>query len=305
MPMLDLNDVRLFAQIVESGGFSAAARVLGRPKSTLSSRVARLEAHLGVRLIQRTSRRFATTEIGREFHRHASAMLTEATAAEDAVLRHVAEPVGAVRLTSSIGTSQAGLGTVLVEFARAFPKVTVHLHTTNRAVDLIDEGYDLAVRAHELPLPDSELVQRKLGFSPRWLVAARSYLAARGWPHGPCDLAGHDALHISDATGPEWKLVAPDGSELDVRPRRRLSSDDHTVLRAASLAGLGIAALPVGLCYSDVKAGSLIRILEGWYVGGAHISVLTPHRRGQLPSVKALSEFIASHLPTAMKLENL
>ena len=301
--MLDLNDVQIFVRVVENGGFSAAARSLGRPKSSISSRIARLEDYLGARLIQRTSRRFAITGVGREFYRHATAMVIEAAAAEDAVRLRASVPAGAVRLSSSIGTSQAGLAHVLSHFSSTFPKVVVHLQTTNRAVDIIEEGFDMVVRAHDRPLADSDLIQRQLGVSRRWLVAAPAYLAERGRPQDAGALADHHALSISDVDGPYWKLVGANGSVSSVQPLRRFSSNDLAALRVAARIGLGIAALPVGLCHADVASGRLERVTPAFYVGGAHISILTAHRRGQLPSVRALSDFIAEQLPVEMMLE--
>jgi DNA-binding transcriptional LysR family regulator len=301
--MIDLNDARLFVQVVEQGGFSRAARVLERPKSSISNRIAKLEDYLGARLIHRTSRQFALTDIGREFFDHASAMLTEAMSAEEAVRSKTAEPRGTVRVTSSVATAQAGLALVLAGFIKAFPKVRVHLSVTNRSVDLVDEGYDLAVRAHEQPLPDSEMIQRRLGFSYRWLVASPSYLARRGTPEEPPDIAGHDALCMSASFESDWMLTTDPDVRVLVKPRPAFCADDPVSLQIAACDGLGIAMLPAGLCRSHVHAGRLSRVLPEWTAGGAFISILTPHRRGQLPAVRTVSDHIADHLRDAMNLE--
>ena len=298
--MIDLNDMRLFVKVVDAQGFSSAARALGRPKSSVSHRIAKLDEHLEARLIQRTSRRFAVTDVGQEFYRHACAMLTEALAAEEAVQRRTAEPRGTVRLTSSVATAHAGLASILADFAETFPEVRIHLSAKNRAVDLVEEGYDLAVRAHEQPLADSGMLQRRLGFSPRWLVAAPRYAAHRGTPRHPADLGDHVMLCMSADLEVIWTLVKTDGTRVQVTAQSSYGSDDVASLLIAARCGAGIAALPAGLCQPDLKRGDLLRILPGWIAGGAVISILTPHRRGQLPAVRAVSDFIAEHLPPAM-----
>jgi DNA-binding transcriptional LysR family regulator len=302
--MLNLNDVFLFVQVVDHRGFSPAARALQMPKSSLSNRIIKLEDRLGARLLQRTSRRFAVTDLGKEFYQHASAMLIEAGAAEDVVRRRLAEPAGTVRLTSSVGTSHAGLAVVLARFVKEFPKVRLLQHASNRTVDLVDEGLDLAVRAHQGALPDSELVQRRLGFSPRWLVAAKSYLSKMGVPQEPAELVHHEGLCMpAMPVDSEWRLQCADGSTTGVPITSRFCVDDLQTLRIAASQGVGIAALPAGLCHADVESGSLIRVLPEWIAGGSTITILTPHRRGELPSVRALSDFVAHHLRVIMRLE--
>jgi DNA-binding transcriptional LysR family regulator len=302
--MLNLKDVRLFVEAVKCGGIAAAARALGMPKSTLSTRISHLEKALGTRLIQRDSRRFAVTELGREFYQHGAAMLLEAAAAEDVIARRVTQPSGRLHISCSPGTAHSGLAKVLVRFALAFPAVEVHQTTTNREVDLIEEGVDLAVRAHERPLKSSQLIQRRIGFSPRWLVAHSSYLARAGHPRSPDELNTHQALLMRQMSS-EWVLQnVESGGTVRVVLTPRLCMDDLLSLKVAALAGAGIAALPAGLCRAEVEERSLTRVLPGWHAGGAHITLLSAHRRGQLPSVRALSAFIAQELPSAMSLLN-
>jgi DNA-binding transcriptional LysR family regulator len=301
--MLNLNDLFLFVQVVDRKGFSATARALGMPKSSVSNRINRLERELGVRLIQRTSRSFAVTELGREFYDHAAAMLIEAEAAEDTVKRRLAEPSGTVRLTSSPATAHSGLSSVLARFLVELPKVRITHQVTNRNVDLVEEGLDLAVRAHHGSLPDSTLIQRQLGFSERWLVASPRFLETAATPDSPDDLEECDALcmqsMISDGL---WALRSDRGIEVTVRPNYRLFADDLQSLKQAAIEKLGIAALPAGLCTPAIAAGTLVRVLPHWIAGGATITILAPSRRGQLPSVRALSDFLAHNLPAAMNL---
>jgi len=177
--MLDLNDLYFFVKVIDEKGFAAASRALDLPKSTLSNRVARLEAQLGARLIQRNSRRFTVTDVGHEFYQHAAAMLIEADAAEGVVQRRLAEPSGTVRFTCSIGMAE-GLADLVARFLVRFPKINLVQHATNRFVDLVDEGFDVGIRGHSAPLVDSSLVQRALVKTPWHLFAGPAYCKRAG-----------------------------------------------------------------------------------------------------------------------------
>ncbi len=189
--MLNLNDLQYFVHVVDHGGFTAASRKLGIPKSTLAKRVALLENELNVRLIQRSSRRFTVTELGREFYRHAAAMAIEAEAAEQVVRGRLAEPSGLVRITASVPTAQLSLRAPLIELAQAYPKIRIALHASDRFVDVVQEGFDIAVRDHFAPLPDSGLVQKHIGVDPIYLVASPDYVFRQGAPHHPAELDQH------------------------------------------------------------------------------------------------------------------
>jgi DNA-binding transcriptional LysR family regulator len=231
--MLNLNDVYFFVQAVDSQGFAPASRRLGIPKSTLSKRVAALEAELGVRLIQRSSRRFVLTEIGQDFHRHAAAMLIEAEAAEHVVKGRLAEPSGVVRITSSVPTAQLMLADVVVEAARLYPKLRIVVHATDRFVDIVQEGYDIAVRDHFNPLPDSDLVQRRVAYDPVYLIASPAHLQQKGEPREPADLAAHDALSTTPGSA-VWKLENEAGERVEVQVPARFTADESTVLLRAA-----------------------------------------------------------------------
>ncbi|MBK5566373.1 LysR substrate-binding domain-containing protein [Ensifer sp. SSB1] len=293
--MRNLNDFIIFAHVVDHKGFAPAARVLNVPKSTLSKRVAELEKTLGVRLINRTSRRFTVTEIGEDFYRHAAAMLIEAEAAEAVVMGRLAEPSGTVRITASVPTAQMTLAGLLPQLALAYPKMRVALHATDRFVDLIQEGFDIAVRDHFAPLPDSGLVQRRVATQVIWLVAAPGYLARRGTPIEPGELDDHDGL-LTSPTSDGWTLRNGDDAAVSVKPEPRFVADESQVLLEAALSGLGITALPRKLCGAEIDNGSLVRVLPGWQAGLVTTTLLMPHRRGQLPSVRAVVDFIADRL---------
>ena len=290
--MRNLNDFYFFVLVVEQGGFAQAARHSGLPKSTLATRVAALEAELGVRLIQRTSRRFTVTELGQEFYRHAAAMLIEADAAEDVVKGRLAEPSGTVRVTASVPTVQTVLAKVLVDLAVAYPKVQVSVHVTDRFVDLVQEGFDIAVRDHFIPLPDSGLVQRRIATEGVYLVASPAYLAARGTPKQPQDLARHDGLMNTMTAGP-WRLEDNSGGRAEVSLVPRMHADESTVLLRAAEAGLGIACLPQRMFRESLEAGRVQLVLPAWCAGTVTTTLLMPHRRGQLPSVRLVADAIA------------
>lgn len=291
--MVSLDDLRLFVQAVESGGFAAAARRIGAPKSTISKRVAALETDLGARLIHRTSRSFLLTDPGRDFYGHARAALIEAEAAEDVVRRRLAEPSGTVRITASVPTAQFQLAARLPALAEAYPKLLLQLHVTDRFVDLVHEGFDIAVRSHFSALPDSGLIQRRLSAEAIILVAAPLYVARRGAPEAPADLAAHDGLLVGgDAVA--WRLADAAGLSVTVSPRPRLIADESMVLMQAASAGLGIACLPESMTRAAIGQGALVRILPGCTAGVVTTTMLTTHRRGQLPAVRAVMDFLAA-----------
>lgn len=292
--MLNLNDLYLFVQAVEAGSMSAAARLLDLPKSTVSKRVAALEHTLGARLVHRTSRSFRLTPVGAEFFEHARAAVIEAESARDAVLRQAAEPRGIVRITSSVPIAQHVLAPCLPALALAHPRLQLQIHASDRRVNLVQEGFDIAVRSHFAPLPDSELVQRPLMVSPIVLVASPAYLARAGEPASPADLARHDGLYPNLQAVP-WRL-GRDADSVEVAPRERLYADEHTVLLHAAMAGLGIACLPDWIVRDALDAGTLVRVLPDWHAARVTTTLLMTHRRGQLPGVRAVVDFLVRHV---------
>ncbi|MDT6963185.1 LysR substrate-binding domain-containing protein [Cupriavidus sp. SZY C1] len=298
--MIDLNDVYYFAKVVEHQGITADARVLDVPKSSISRRILALEAALGARLIQRTSRRFVITELGTEFHRHALAMLVEAEAAENVVRTRTAEPSGTIRFTCSVAVAQLVLATLIPRFMARHPRVRIVEHATNRHVDLVHEGFDMGLRAHMAPLPDSSLVQRPLAQIPWTLFASPGYLKRRGTPDSPEALAGHDAIALgAPQDAYVWNLrdVRHAGQIHAVTYDPSLVSDDMATLKAAACEGVGIVALPGYVGKAEMAAGKLVRVLPQWIAGVATLTLLMPSRRGLLPSVRAFSEFLAEEVP--------
>jgi DNA-binding transcriptional LysR family regulator len=288
---MNLNDLHYFVQAVDSGGFAAAARRLGCPKSTVSKRVAELEARLDVRLIHRTSRSFTLTEVGRDYYDHARAAMIEVEAAENVVHRRLAEPSGLVRITASVPTAQFRLADRLPDLARQYPKLQIQLHVTDRFVDVLQEGFDIAIRSHFGPLPDSDLLQRRMSEEPFVLVAAPDYLAMRGTPPTPHALAGHDGL-LGSLSSKTWRLNDGHGREVEVAPIARFYADESAPLLKAAEAGLGIARLPQSFTEAAATGGRLVRVLPEWTAGTVLTTILTPHRRGQLPAIRAVIDFL-------------
>ncbi|WP_448954697.1 LysR substrate-binding domain-containing protein [Labrys neptuniae] len=293
--MLNLNDLHVFVQVVNHGGFAAAGRALGVPKSTLSKRLHELEKTIGVRLIQRTSRSFAVTEIGRDFHRHAAAMLIEAEAAEHVIKGRLAEPSGTVRITASLPIAQFRLAPLLPRLAMNYPKIRLMLDVSDRMVDMVQEGYDIAIRNHFAPLPDTDLVQRRIHYDPAWLVASADYLQKKGMPSGPEEANGLDGIMASSSDG-VWRLRDAEGAAVEVTPSPRFIANETVALREAARAGLGVACLAGSFCAPLIETGALVRLLPDWAGPGASTTLLMPHRRGQLPSVRVVADFLIREL---------
>ncbi|WP_104202849.1 LysR substrate-binding domain-containing protein [Billgrantia saliphila] len=291
---LNLNDLQVFVQVVDHGGFTAASRALGLPKQTLSKRVAELERRAGVRLIHRTTRSFTVTELGQELYRHAAAMLVEAEAAENIILGRLAEPSGTVRITASVPTAQQSLATLLPRIAKAYPKIRIVLHATDGFVDIVQEGYDIAIRDHLRPLPDSGLVQRRIRTETFWLVASPGYFADRKLPATPADIDTMDGL-FTTPNDRSWTLSSSEENAV-VTPQPRYYANEGTGLLEGAIAGLGIACLPGSMCRAAMADRTLVRILPDWSAGEITTTLLMPHRRGQLPSVRVVANLIIEQL---------
>ncbi len=292
--MQDLNDLYYYAQAVEHGGFAPAGRALGLPKSKLSRRIALLEERLGARLIQRSTRHFAVTEIGRVYYEHCKAMLVEAEAAQEAIDALRAEPRGVVRVTCPVALLHVHVGAMLAGFMARYPQVTVHLEATNRRVDLVSEAVDVAIRVRPPPLQDSDLAMRVLAERSQCLVASPALVQRFGLPAAPAGLAGWPSLGLgTPQQAHRWALHGPDGTQATVRHTPRFVTTDMATLRDAALAGIGVVQLPVLMVRELVAAGSLLRLLPEWSPRREIIHAVFPSRRGLLPSVRALIDYLA------------
>lgn len=301
----DLNDLYFFAAVVDNGGFSAAGRALGVPKSRLSKRVAQLEERLGVRLLQRTTRRFVVTEVGERFYGHCRAVLEEAQAAQDAVDELRAEPRGVVRLSCPVSLAQTVLAYLLPDFLALYPKMQVRLMSGNRRVDVIGEGYDLAIRVRSKLDTDANLVIRSFGQATTTLVASPALMKALGRPTTPAELAKLPALSMREHEGAQvWELIDAQGSQVNVEVQARLVTGDFAVLLESARRGLGVALLPEFVCAPAIAAGELEVVLPEWSVPEGIMHFVYPSRRGMLPGVRALIDFLAERLPKTTLLKH-
>ncbi|WDZ79505.1 LysR substrate-binding domain-containing protein (plasmid) [Ensifer adhaerens] len=302
--MQDLNDLKLFVDVVEQNGFAAAARKLNMPRSRLSRRIGLLEERLGVRLVQRSTRHFVITEIGREYYRHCLAMLVEAEAAQEMIERMRSEPQGVVHVSCPSSVVYFQVAEMIARFMAECPKVEVVLESTNRRVDVLREGIDIAIRVRFPPLEESDLAVKRFAESRQRLVASPALLAAIGKPLAAADLAAFPSL-AWDPDRPEhdWRLEGPGGATAIVRHRPRLVTEDMVALRLAALSGVGICQLPEMVIRQDLKDGTLVDVLPGWAPRAGIIHAAFPSRRGLLPSVRALLDFLAAGYAELARLD--
>jgi DNA-binding transcriptional LysR family regulator len=298
---LDLNDLRYFALIAEHGGFTAAERHAGITKSKLSRRVALLEEALGVRLLERTTRRLALTEAGKVFQEHCAAMLVEAQAAANAVEQLRSEPVGTVRLTCTVVMGQFYVAELVASFMRQFPKVRVELNATDRSTNLIEEGYDIGLVPQNLSTGDGGLVARRLASTRLVLVSSPTYVHEHGPIDEPERVLALDTIG-SSSHGPEqsWSLVSASGRALSISHRPRLLCSDFTLQYVAARAGVGLALLPLPIALRGIQEGSLVRVAKDWSTPELDIHLVYVSRRGMLPSIRALISYLSLHFPAAL-----
>jgi len=289
--MRDLNDLGLYAAVVTHGGFSAAARALGTPKSRLSRRVAALEAQLGVRLVERSTRRFSVTETGQDVYRHARAALAEAEAIEEVAMRLKAEPQGLVRVACPPGPDRL-MATALPAFLRQHPRLRVQVLVSNRRVDLIEEGIDVAIRVREKLDTDVDMQVRIIGRTGPFLVASPAFLETYGRPAAPDDIPRLPTIGQSERPGLDrWTLVDTKGNEAVVAHEPRLSASDFTILRQAAMEGIGLALLPELSARIGLAEKRLERVLPEWRAPEGVLHLVFTSRRGLLPGVRAFIEF--------------
>ncbi|WGY71706.1 LysR family transcriptional regulator [Burkholderia cepacia] len=295
----DLNDLYLFAKVVEHRGFTAAGDALGVSKSHISRRVTDLEARLGTRLLHRTSRRLSLTDAGEALYVHCRAMIDEATAGEEAVRRRTAEPSGLVRASMPIAITDIVLAGLLPRFMQRYPKVRLALQASHRQVDLVDEHIDVAVRGVGFDVESSSLIQVPL-CTARWgLVASPAYLVAAGPIDAPDALPEDDVLIHAPIGDPvaSLRLIGANADVVMRTIRPRVQSDNVATLKEAALAGLGIASLPLYACRTEIAAGTLQVVLPAWRSREGRLVLLFPTRRGMMPAVRALVDFLKAELP--------
>ena len=289
--MQNLNDLYYFAQSVAHGGFAPASRATGVPKSKLSRRVAALEERLGVRLINRSTRRFSITEIGETYYDHCKAMLVEAEAAQEAIDSVQSEPRGVIRMTCPITLLHVHIGDFLSDLMARYPKITVYLEATNRRVDVLNEGIDVAIRVRPPPLQAKDLELKVLSDRGLALVASPALIDKYGTPASPADLHDWPSISLSSAQSEHhWVLNGPENSKATINHQPKLVTDDMIALRRVALAGVGAVQLPILAVQDQLDRGELVRLLPEWQPHRDIIHVVYPCRRGLLPAVRTLIE---------------
>ncbi len=291
---MDLNDIPLFVHVVESGSFTAAADALGVQKSAVSRGVSRLEEELGVRLLQRTTRKLSLTDAGKTFFERVRSSVSGLREAADAVRELGGEPRGNVRITAPPDAHELGLAEAIARFCEQYPGIHVECALTSRRVDLVAEGFDLAVRAGALE--DSTLVARRLGAPPLVLFASPAYLRRRGRPKVLTDVAKHDCILFRGHGGRDtWTLTGPHGSE-SVEVTGPLSVDNMSFALRACAFGVGIALLPTSIARKLVEQGELAVLLPDLAVTSGEISVVLPSSAFVPARVMLLRDHLVLHL---------
>jgi DNA-binding transcriptional LysR family regulator len=293
--MSDLNDVMVFARVARERSFSRAAEQLGMPRSTVSERVARLESHLGVRLLERTTRSLRLTASGAAYFARVSRIAQELDEAEAAVTAAHQTARGLLRVASPLLFAQVFLADVVSDYLARFPDVQVELLVADRAFDVVAEELDVAV--HVLGAMDAQVVARKLGIGERYCVASPGYLASRGAPRSPNDLADHDCL----VSGPSRQMVwafEKDGGTHAVNVVARYAVSSIELVHRATIDGHGVAVLPSFLCASDLAAGRLVRVLDGWDPGEVSVHLVYPSHRHLSARVRAFVDLVVERLPS-------
>ncbi len=289
---VDLNEALLFARVAELGSFTGAARALGLPKSTVSRKVAELETRLGARLMQRTTRKLHLTDAGRLYYHHAARAVLEVEDAELAVARLQDAPRGLLRVTAPLNFDY--LAPIVTDFLQRYPEVDLELVCTDRVVDLVEEGFDLGIRAGKLG--DSSLVGRPLGHLRTELVASAAFASSFGLPKEPCELERFPALVFGAARQREVWMLERGAESVTVRLRARYIANDFELLRQSALSGLGIANLPIARIAADLRERRLVRALPGWSQAAAPLSAVYPSARLLSPKVRVLLDFLKERL---------
>ncbi|WP_342118723.1 LysR family transcriptional regulator [Pseudoduganella sp. OTU4001] len=292
--MDQLAALRALRRVVEMGSFTAAADALGISHTIVSRQVRQLEEHLGVQLLNRTTRRFALTDAGRDYYEAARQVLDTLDDADRNVGRHQAEPTGTLRINAPMAFGTIEVAQWLPGFLARYPSLQVDLVCNDRMVDLIEDGFDVALRlARELP--DSTLVARRLATSKVVLAASPAYLRQHDAPATPSDLVQHNCLVYTGAARPnEWTLTGPDGAEQTVAVRGTLQANTNIALRAAAVAGVGIANAAAFILREELASGALMEVLPGYTAKPRELYALYPQNRHLSPKVRAFVDYAAA-----------
>lgn len=292
----DLDDFYCFAQVVEHGGFSAAERATDIPKSKLSRRVYQLEERLGVRLIQRSSRHFAVTDIGMNIYRHAQVMINAAQAAHDLVDHLSIQPRGVIKVSLPVSIAQNEIAKILPQFLKMYPEIKVQLLVSNRRVDLINEGIDVALRVRSNLDSDPNLIIRQFSHIEQHLFASQAYLNQFGELKQPEDLTQHQILSMSDEHLDQFIVVHHQDIQKKIKVNPTVMGSDLMLLAQLACQNCGIALLPDSIVADHVTSGELVRVLPQWSAAHGIFHAVYPSRRGQLPAVRVFIDYLVEHL---------
>ncbi|GAB2474842.1 MAG: LysR substrate-binding domain-containing protein [Comamonas sp.] len=294
----DLNDMVFFAEVVERGGFAAAGRALGIPKSRLSRRISELEARLGVRLLQRTTRRLSLTDAGDTYLRYCQSVRESAQSAQAAIEQTQSEPAGLLRVSCSVSVAQGLVGKLMPAFLNRHPKVRIELVVSNRLVNLVEEGIDVALRARVAMDDSGSLVIKRFGVTRLLLVASPELLIAHGTPRVPKDLEAMPSASLLSADGRSvLHLYGPGGEDESVSLQPRYVADDLTALKYAALGGIGTCWLPDYMVREELQDGRLVHILKDWGLPRAIFHAAFASRRNMSPALRAFLDYLGETIP--------
>lgn len=293
---IDLNDMIVFSAVAQAGSFSSAAAALGMPKSTVSRRISSLEAQLGVRLIQRTTRKLSLTDAGADYAERCRVIQLAADEANEALQSAGDRPRGLLRITAPYEIGRNEITAVLADYCRNYPDVEVEALYTDQIINLVGEGFDLAIRTGDLI--DSSMVARRLGPTQRFLCASPDYVARKGAPAEPLELPDHDIV-VFDAPaalgGTKWILTGPEG-DIEVVVRPRISVNDFPSVAQMVRQGLGIGLIASWVCYEDLRARRLVRVLEAHTPKEKSIYAVYPSRRLMSAKLRVFLDLLSEHM---------
>jgi len=288
------TEIELFVQVAETGSMSRAAEALNLSNASASRHLSALEERLGVRLVERNTRRLYLTETGQEFFQRAKSILGDLRDAESTVNAAALNPTGVLRVTASLSFAMHHIAPLLREFTDRYPNVTVHVESANRYLDIIDNNIDVAIRTREYE-PDSNITIRRLGETRRILAASPGYLARHGFPRTLDDLQKHKLLIYVHANNPHELRFTKGEEQRSVSVQGLLETNDGQIVRAAALDGMGILVQPSYIIYDDVVAGRLVPVLDDWDLPHLTINLAYPSRKHLSAKVRAFIDFMAGH----------
>lgn len=291
--MNPFEDMRIFSQVMESGSFTAAADKLGLSKQFVSRRLMALEERLGVRLLNRSTRRLDPTPLGQSYYESSLRLLNKVEQVEQGIAGQTSEPRGTVRVSAPLSFAVAHLGCLLPEFLERYPQVSVEVDLSDRSVDLLGEGYDLALRIGVLE--DSTLIARRLAAIDRVYCASPDYLARKGTPSRPDELTDHDCLPYGHGRQVQWRFLEQ-GKLRVVTVCGRMRANNGELLRDAAIKGMGITYLPTFIVGEALASGQLVPVLQDFVTEPLQLSAVYPQHRQSARPVQALIEFMRERL---------